>query len=127
MQLCFVCIIALPSVDIQPAYIFLPAGNYTINELSCFATGLGPIYYQWEKYNPYSNSRIRPSNRVMNVTLSKLFFSEITEEDEGIYHCVVTNYDGSVVSDNATITVYGKLSFVCISNAYIGFLIHTCN
>ena len=30
------------------------------------------------------------------------------EEDEGIYHCVVTNPDGSVVSDNATITVYGE-------------------
>ena len=32
----------------------------------------------------------------------------ITEEDEGIYHCVATNDDGSVVSDNATVTVYGE-------------------
>ena len=32
----------------------------------------------------------------------------ITEEDEGVYHCIVTNDDGSVVSDNATITVYGE-------------------
>ena len=30
------------------------------------------------------------------------------EEDEGVYHCVVTNDDGSVISDNATIRVYGE-------------------
>ena len=109
-------------MDIQPAHILLRAGNYTSNKLSCLAIGLGPIYYQWEKYYPYNNSWIRPSNRVMNVTFSKLIFSEITEEDEGIYHCVITNNNDRIVSDNATITVYGnKISIVCINDACIVF------
>jgi len=45
----------------------------------------------------------------------------IMEEDEGVNHCVVINHDGSVVSDNATITVYGEcakkiLLHVCFPN-----------
>ena len=73
------------------------------------ATGMGPISYQWEKYQSFSNSWIRPSNRVVSVTSSKLIFSLITEEDEGTYHCIVTNDDGSVVSDSVNVTVYGEL------------------
>jgi len=45
----------------------------------------------------------------VNITSPKLIFSVITEEDEGVYHCIATNDDGSVESDNATITVYGEL------------------
>ena len=36
-------------------------------------------------------------------------FSVIMEEDHGMYHCIVTNDDGSVISDDVNITVYGKL------------------
>ena len=72
------------------------------------ATGIGPIYYQWEKYDSVDYSWIKPSDRAKNISSHHLVFNEIVEEDEGIYHCVVTNSDGSVVSDNATITVYGK-------------------
>jgi len=47
----------------------------------------------------------------------------ITEEDEGVYHCIVTNDDGSIVSDNATITVYGEcsvsLSYQWVYNIWI--------
>jgi len=71
---------------------------------------MGPIHYQWEKYQPSDGSWMKPSNRAVNTTSSKLIFSVITEEDEGVYHCIVTNDDGSVVSDNATITVYGECS-----------------
>ena len=45
----------------------------------------------------------------MNITSPNLTFSIITEEDQGIYHCNVSNDDGHVVSDNANVTVYGKL------------------
>ena len=79
-----------------------------ISPLLCSATGKGIIVYKWEKYESSNNSWIRPSHRTGSVTESKLTFSVITEEDEGVYHCVVSNYDGSVVSDNATITVYSK-------------------
>ena len=81
-----------------------------ITALSCSAIGMGPIYYKWEKYYSSNNSWISPSHRAMNVTSLDLIFSVISEEDEGVYRCVVTNDDGSVISNNATIHVYGKYS-----------------
>ena len=74
--------------------------------MNCEANGYVTI--KWEKYQSSSNSWIRPSHRAMNITSPKLIFSVITEEDEGVYRCVATNDDGSVISDNATITVYGE-------------------
>ena len=44
----------------------------------------------------------------MDITSPKLIFSVITEEDEGVYHCVVSNHDGSVVSKSVNVTAYGK-------------------
>ena len=78
--------------------------------MSCSAVGRGPIYYQWEKYNTFNNSWISPSHRVVNIASPDLKFSVIREEDEGVYRCIVTNDDGSVISDNATVHVYGKCS-----------------
>ena len=74
----------------------------------CKARGEGPLHYQWEKYHSSNDSWIRPSHRAVNIKSQKLTFSIITEDDEGIYHCVVSNNDGSVLSDNVTITVYGE-------------------
>jgi len=88
----------------------LKIGNNSKWVLECLATGIGCIQYKWEKYQSSSNSWIRPSHRVANITSPKLIFSVITEDDEGVYHCTATNHDGSVISDNATITVYGKLN-----------------
>ena len=77
--------------------------------MECKATGTDLIHYKWEKYLSSNDSWIRPSERVANSIKSpKLIFSTIIEEDEGVYHCVVLNNDGSTVSNNATITVYGK-------------------
>ena len=53
---------------------------------------------------------ISPSHRAVSTTSPNLKFSVITEEDEGVYQCVVTNDDGTVISDNATIIVYGECS-----------------
>ena len=50
----------------------------------------------------------------MNNTSPNLKFSEIKEEDEGVYHCIITNDDGNVISDNATIPVYGEYSMSCV-------------
>ena len=74
---------------------------------------MGPIYYQWEKYNTFNSSWISPSHRAVNIASSVLQFSVIREEDEGVYRCIVTNDDGSVISDNATVHVYGECSFKC--------------
>ena len=90
--------------------ITIRAGSKYVNPLQCLATGMGLIYYQWEKYQPSDSSWIKPSNRVVNITSPKLIFGVIREDDEGVYHCIVSNDDGSVVSVNATITVYGEWS-----------------
>ena len=103
---CSVLYVALPIITLQPTSIVLKSG-YESTALWCLANGTGPIHYQWEKYQSSNDSWIIPAYRVVNSTSSTLKFNKVSEEDEGIYHCVVTNDDGSVTSDNATITVYG--------------------
>ena len=76
--------------------------------IECYATGIGHIRYKWE-YQSSNNSWIRPSLRAVDITLPKLIFNVMTEEDEGVYRCVVSNHDGSVLSKNANVTAYGKL------------------
>ena len=80
-----------------------------ISVFEIVATTINNINYLWQKYDSHSNSWISVSSRAVNDTSATLNFKVITEEDQGIYHCVVTNHDGSVSSDNVTITVYGKL------------------
>ena len=99
---------ALPNITIQPGSIKIKVGDINISTLSCFAIGISPIFYRWEKYHLSNNSWISPSNRAISTTSPNLKFSVITEEDEGIYRCIVTNDDGSVISENGTISVYGE-------------------
>lgn len=84
--------------------------NRNVQTLWIAATGVGPIQYQWQKYNPLNNSWILPSSRAVNITSPNLTFSIIMEGDQGTYHCVVTNDDGSIVSDDVNVTVFGKLT-----------------
>ena len=95
-------------VIIQPNVSVEYKQNRTyVNPFECLATGVGRILYLWEKYYPLNNSWIKPSNRVVNVTSRYLVFSVITEEDEGVYHCVATNEDDMVASSSSNIIVYG--------------------
>ena len=72
---------------------------------------MGHLYYLWQKYDSFTDSWIAVSSRALNDTLPYLNFTTVTEDDQGIYHCIVTNYDGSVASVNATIAVYGTLLY----------------
>ena len=103
-------ITALPNITAQPVSIALKSGDLNVIAMSCSAVGMGPIYYQWQKYNSSNNSWISLSRRAVNITSSDLKFSVVREEDEGFYRCIVTNDDGSVISDNATVHVYGEYS-----------------
>ena len=102
--------IASPIITWQSVSRTFRYNERNVSVFKIFATGVGRIHYQWEKYDSFNNSWIPLSSRAMSSTSPNLNFSIITEEDQGIYHCVVTNYDGSVTSDNVTITVFGKLS-----------------
>ena len=98
-----------PTITLQPESCVSRQNERNVLAFKIVATGVGHIYYLWEKYDSYSDSWISVSSRAVNDTSSTLNFKMITEEDQGIYHCIITNYDGSVTSDNVTITVFGKL------------------
>ena len=100
---------ARPSITTQPVPIALKSGDLNVIAMSCSAVGMGPIYYQWQKYNSSNNSWISPSHRAVNIASPDLKFDVIREEDEGVYRCIVINNDGIVTSDNATVNVYGEL------------------
>ena len=102
-------LLATPIIVTHPKSVVSKEGGTKIF-LSCSAYdfGIDHVQYNWEKYHPSDGRWIRLSRRHRR---KKLIFSVITEEDEGVYHCIATNSDGSVVSNNATITVYGELKF----------------
>ena len=59
--------------------------------------------YQWKKQG--SNSL---PNKVLGVYGTELTIPNVTESDEGLYYCVVTNeWDRSVESNDVNFTVYG--------------------
>ena len=91
---------ALPNITTHPVSTTVRVRDFNVTAMSCSAIGIGPIYYRWEKYYLPNNSWINPSHRVINITMQTLKFSFITKEDEGVYHCVV-------ISDNASVRVYG--------------------
>ena len=110
---------ALPNITKQPVSVTINVRSLNVVALCCSAIGMGPIYYRWEKYHLSNDSWIRPSHRAVSITSPTLRFSIIIEEDEGVYRCVVTNDDGSVISDNATIHVYGECSVIVTKYCHI--------
>ena len=105
---------ALPNITMQPVSTTFKTGDVNIVAMSCKAVGVTHLYFQWERYRSLDNSWIRPSRRAVNVTSPHLKFKLITEEDEGVYHCIISSDDGSVVSDNATVYVYGEYTLLQI-------------
>ena len=99
---------ASPRITLQPVSHTFRHNKRNVPVFEIAAVGAGHVHCLWQKYDPYSNAWIPVSSRSLNDTLPYLNFSTIAEEDQGIYHCIVTNYDGSVTSDNVTITVFGK-------------------
>ena len=93
--------------------------NSTLN-LSCEATGSGPITYQWNRINGEISS-----DRGEGVNTSTLTISPVQQEDKDEYYCVASNegINGSLYNDtsqSAKITVYGK-----VIHAYV-FKVENC-
>lgn len=110
-----ILLLASATITRQPQSISFKCKERNVLALWIIAIGVGPIYYQWQKYDLLSDSWILPSSRVVNITSPNLTFSIITEEDQGTYHCIIINDDGSVISDDVNITVYGKLRILLCS------------
>ena len=69
--------------------------------LMCSANGLGTLVYSWER-NSSSAWTIVSNNNTSYTTDTTLAIEQY------IYRCRVANEAGSVVSDNATVNVYGE-------------------
>ena len=101
--------LAIPTIIQQPTSVTLRKNSEQVSTLWCLASGLEPLNYLWQMYQSTNDSWIKPSIRAVNVTSPKLVFSKFTEEDEGIYRCIVFSDDDYVVSNNATMTLFGEL------------------
>ena len=102
---------ATPNIVKQPKSVMLGENSEQVTALWCVALGSEPLHYLWQMYESTNDSWTRPSVRAVDITSPKLIFSKLTEEDEGIYRCIVFSGDDSVVSDNGTITLYGELQY----------------
>ena len=99
----------MPTIIEHPVSKAFSNSGEEISTLSCLANGSEPLKYLWQMYQSTSDSWTKPSVRAVNITSPKLVFSKPTEEDEGIYRCIVSSGDDHVVSNNATIALYGEL------------------
>ena len=70
--------------------------------LTCSATGDGTLMYSWERRSGSSWTTINNANNPSYTTNSNMAVGQYT------YRCVVRNEAGSVVSDRATVNVYGE-------------------
>ena len=102
-------------------FILYPQSNVTNEmgyaELSCTATSIVPVTFQWEKLigNTWgllsSNSNLNVESTILsgNNYTSTIRNTFILHNDEGSYRCIANNSAGTSVSDDATIIVYGEL------------------
>ena len=102
-----VCSSASPTIETHPVSDAFRENDKEQVVMWCLAVGKGSIQYHWEKYELSSDTWKSLSHQAY-ATSQNLTFSNISEDDEGIYRCVATNDDGSTESNNATVTVYGE-------------------
>ena len=99
---------AKPIIVLQPVGTTIHVGADKVN-INCSGIGHSGLSYHWERYNfdnnEWSSLTKDQQSFINNVSIYTL--TNITENDEGMYHCAATNIDGSGYSNNATITVYG--------------------
>ena len=68
------------------------------------AIGTGELMYQWKKRNAN-----RLPEKVLGEDTSVLRIPNLDKSDEGLYYCIVTNtFNNITMSDNITLTVYGR-------------------
>ena len=106
---------------VPPVFTLHPESNVTNEmgrvELSCTATSIVSVMFQWEKFinntwEPFTGSAklIADSTTVSGTAYTSSIRSiNILLSDEGSYRCKVNNSAGTNISDGATITVYGEL------------------
>ena len=89
-----------PVVINQPSSNDIPVGRSII--LTCRANSLGTIIYSWERSSGSSWTTVSNDNTTSYTTDTTLAIGQY------IYRCRVSNEAGSVVSNIATVNVYGE-------------------
>ena len=90
----------LPVITNHPANSSVPIGNSIT--LTCTAIGIGALVYSWEKSSGGSWTIVSNANTTSYTTDTTLAIGQY------MYRCRVSNEAGSVVSNNATVNVYGE-------------------
>ena len=96
-----------PYINAQPASTTVGVGETA--EVHVDAIGSAPLAYQWYKLNEAGEPVAVPG--AMSATLT---IPGVQYDDEGVYHCVVTNNVATVTSANAVLTV---VRFVSLADA----------
>ena len=84
---------AVPGILTQPMSQSVPAGTSVL--FSVIAIGTAPLAYQWSF----------DGNALAGASESSLVLTNVQEEQAGSYSVLVTNSQGAVSSDSATLTV----------------------
>jgi len=98
----FYCFLVFPQITMNPNNVTVLIGQSM--QLMCRAEGTD-IVYQWIK----DGVALSDTNRRLSITDRKLKITNIKESDEGEYKCIASNKGGMIVSNPATVTVYGEL------------------
>ena len=71
--------------------------------LTCTANGLGTLRYSWERLSSSNNWTTVSNHNITSYTTDTTLAI-----GQYMYRCRVSNEAGSVVSNNATVNVYGE-------------------
>ncbi|MDB6110662.1 MAG: Conserved repeat domain protein, partial [Pedosphaera sp.] len=93
-----------PSIATQPQNRTITAGTNV--SFSVFASGTGPLSYQWQKNG----------SALGGATASVLSLTNVQAANAGTYSVAITNLYGSVVSSNAILTVIPPPSLIQLSS-----------
>ena len=99
----YVCIynVGPPSITTHPRGVTI--SQETTTTLTCSATiESGTLMYSWERRSDIRWTTINNANSPAYTTNSNMAVGQYT------YRCVVRNEAGSVVSNSATVNVYGE-------------------
>lgn len=88
-----------PSITWQPEDYTASAG--WIVSLDVWATGTGPLFYQWYR----DDVPLSDGGNIGGATTKNLIIGNVQESDEASYSCYVYNIAGNVTSNAATLTV----------------------
>ena len=107
----------LPFYFPVPPIITQHPSSVIINEmgstsLSCDATSNVlnvTITFTWEKFNSTTNTWEPATAPSFGIDTMMINFSNIRQDDEGMYQCIASNSAGNTSSNPATVTVYGEL------------------